>query len=984
LDRAIELRGVSWLVAAWVVVLAGAVALRLARLDLWALAPAEARMAFDAWLLYEGRPAPAGEAIPVVGPLPLLLDGLAFFLFGVTDATFRLTDALAGLAIVPLLLFLRPVAGRWGVFAMALLAALSPTLVYAARTGDGEILGAALALLLAVVVVRLGLAGTGEGTAGRWAAGAGVALAALWATGAAAPAVALALLFGLATSALLAPEGVVRRGLDRLGEGRLLARFAVGCAAALVVLFSRFFTEPAGLLGIPATFGDWFGLLTGPNPALATAMASLAAPPALVLLAPLLYEPVAVLFAAVGHRLNARNGGDLALPLLFSGWLAAAFLVWGFAAGRGPEHLVHVALPLVLLGGIGLGALLAGIDWGAFWRGRGGLLALLTVGLVVAAVAVLILLHRAGPGGGGVGGPLPAVLAAMAVLVPLAYGVWTLARDERADGRAGQPVRVVLLVVAGFLLAFGLRSATLLAFERAGTGTEMLAQRTPTGAVRPAVERFERLARDVGVNDGSVRDVTGGHSLVIAVDERVEQPWRWYLRRFPEASVLPTAEALASGAEVVISPDAQAVAAAGYVGPETPFLSGVPDAYAEPDLLDLLRRVVLPGDWFDDLRFLLFRDGITVPPAAPVTIGLNPELAARLAPAIAGPFALDERPGPGGAEGQFNNPIGLAAAPDGSILVVDGGNARVQRFDPAGAFLGAWGDGPGGGLGDGFGGIQLAQAASGLGPTGIALDAAGDVFVADTWNHRVLALDPAGNVLFELGGAGAADGDDLGDGTGRLPADLGDDPAAVNDAPGAFFGPRGIAVTENAIFVTDTGNERVQRFDRDGAFVAAFGGFGREPGRLIEPVGIAVGPDGLVYVADSGNQRISAFTPDGEPVRQFVVDAWPAPDPTGARPSFQPYLAFDAAGRLYASSSASGTVEVFAPDGTPLEALFVAGSERFDLPIGVAVSPFGELLVADAGLNAVLFAPLATAPLPGGEGATPAAGATPAGATPAG
>jgi DNA-binding beta-propeller fold protein YncE len=193
-------------------------------------------------------------------------------------------------------------------------------------------------------------------------------------------------------------------------------------------------------------------------------------------------------------------------------------------------------------------------------------------------------------------------------------------------------------------------------------------------------------------------------------------------------------------------------------------------------------------------------------------------------------------------------------------------------------------------------------------------------------------------------------------------ADLGDDPAAVGGEPGRFFGPRSVALAGDEVFVADTGNERVQVFGPDGSFRRAFGGYGSEPERLIEPVGLAVGPDGYLYVADSGNARVSVFTPAGEPVRQISVAAWPVPDPSGGRPAFQPYLAFDAAAGLYATNSAGGTVEVYAPDGTEQEPLFVAGGERFEQPIGVAVAPSGELLVTDAGRNAVLRLPLPPVP----------------------
>ena len=407
-----------------------------------------------------------------------------------------------------------------------------------------------------------------------------------------------------------------------------------------------------------------------------------------------------------------------------------------------------------------------------------------------------------------------------------------------------------------------------------------------------------------------------------------------------------------------MAPDVQAAEVAGYEVRLVPMLTGTPPEFVSPDLGDLLRRAVSPGEWIADGRFLLFREGLPAPEPGTVALGLGPELAARVSSAAAGPFSLAQRPGPGDAEGQFDRPIGVAAGADGTIYVVDSGNGRVQRFaaDDAGSFLGAWG-GPGSEL-------ELAQPAGGLGPTGIAVGADGLVWVADTWNHRVVGLDPEGQVAVQLGGGEATD--------------LGDDPVAVAEEPGRFFGPRSVALAGGEVFVADTGNERVQVFGRDGAFRRAFGGYGSEPGRLIEPVGLAVGPDGNLYVADSGNARISVFTPAGEPVRQFPVGAWPAPDPSGARPAFQPYLAFDEAGRLYATSSMSGTVEVFAPDGTALETLTVAGGERFEQPIGVALAPNGELLVTDYGRNAVLRLPLPPAPLVGVPGAaSPVAEAPP-------
>jgi DNA-binding beta-propeller fold protein YncE len=194
--------------------------------------------------------------------------------------------------------------------------------------------------------------------------------------------------------------------------------------------------------------------------------------------------------------------------------------------------------------------------------------------------------------------------------------------------------------------------------------------------------------------------------------------------------------------------------------------------------------------------------------------------------------------------------------------------------------------------------------------------------------------------------------------------DLGDDPSRVDEAGGRFFGPRDIAVSEKAIYVVDTGNERVQRFTRDGVFVNAWGGSGSGPDQLIEPVGIALDPEGNVYVADSGNARIAIFTPDGEPVAQWPVSAWPSPAPGGLPPAFQPYLAFDADGNLYATASNAGQVLVFNREGQVISTISDADGERLTQPVGVAIAPDGALVFTDVDHDAVLehTAPLQATP----------------------
>jgi DNA-binding beta-propeller fold protein YncE len=381
---------------------------------------------------------------------------------------------------------------------------------------------------------------------------------------------------------------------------------------------------------------------------------------------------------------------------------------------------------------------------------------------------------------------------------------------------------------------------------------------------------------------------------------------------------------------VALSAGETGLAEAGYAIESWPWLTTVPPQYLDPDVGGIVGALVNPTRWLDVWRYLLFRDGIPLPPAATVAVGLTPELAGRVTPAT-GPFALSDRPGPGTEPGQFKDPIGVAVGPDGIIAVVDSGNARVQRFDRDGGFLGIWGEDEGG--------VTFTRTANGLGPTGVTVASDGITWVADTWGHRVVALDANGAIVQTIG---------------EETIDTGDDPARVDEAGGRFFGPRDVAVSDDAIYVVDTGNERVQLFTREGAFVDAWGGYGSGPDQLIEPVGIALGPDGNVYVADSGNARISIFTPDGEPVRQWPVSAWPAPAPGGLPPAFQPYLAFDADGNLYATASNAGQVLEFDGEGKMINTITDAAGERLAQPVGVAVAPDSDLLFTDVDHDAVL------------------------------
>jgi DNA-binding beta-propeller fold protein YncE len=343
-----------------------------------------------------------------------------------------------------------------------------------------------------------------------------------------------------------------------------------------------------------------------------------------------------------------------------------------------------------------------------------------------------------------------------------------------------------------------------------------------------------------------------------------------------------------------------------------------PDYVDSPDWEELAAGLFSLDGWRDFGSFVLNRETAEPVPASEFRLHAIPVIAERFTVA-SGPYRLDDRAGIGTAAGQFNQPRGITLDEAGGVYVVDGGNTRIQHFDPAGAF-------------DSFiGEDTLAQFPGGAGGAGgLALDDEGNLYVADTWNHQIKVFAPSGELLRSWGSF----------------FDTLDDPAQAGAQPGSFYGPRDLVIHDGLLYVTDTGNERVQVFELDGEFVRAFGQIGSGEGQLIEPVGIAVTDDGVVLVADSHNARIARFSLEGEPLEPWPVDLW------AGQQFFEPYVIAGPDGRVYASDSVSGQIAVFDADG---EGLPPIGDPSLLRPYGMAISSDGlRLLVTDGLANAVI------------------------------
>ncbi len=193
--------------------------------------------------------------------------------------------------------------------------------------------------------------------------------------------------------------------------------------------------------------------------------------------------------------------------------------------------------------------------------------------------------------------------------------------------------------------------------------------------------------------------------------------------------------------------------------------------------------------------------------------------------------------GGAGLSGASSVAISSTAAGD-QTYVADSGHNRILVYGPEGtlrARLGA--EGGSGAAGSAPGSFDH--------PGAVAVDGAGEIYVADTQNNRVVKLSPAGTVIAEWGSRGSGDG--------------------------RFHSPDGIALDgAGNVYVLDGENNRVEVFSGDGRFLAKWGNRGPGPGQFSQPAALAVGCEGSVYVADTNNNRIQRFVlsdpaPDGLP-----------------------------------------------------------------------------------------------------------------------
>ena len=365
----------------------------------------------------------------------------------------------------------------------------------------------------------------------------------------------------------------------------------------------------------------------------------------------------------------------------------------------------------------------------------------------------------------------------------------------------------------------------------------------------------------------------------------------------------------------------------------------------------------------------------------------------------------------GGMGGDFNSPSSVATDAAGNVYVADTFNERVEKFDASGAFLLAWGKNVGGA---GAGTCTVAascQAASvgvqggefaANGPDSVATDADGNVYVAEYYGNRIQKFTSSG-VFVRAWGKNVG-----GVGVGVCTVAVACQAGSSGGLGGELFGPQGVATdAAGNVYVAESANSRIQKFDSSGVFVRAWGknvggsgvglctvagschqgnvgGLGDE---FSSPYGVATDGAGAVYVTDSSLYRAQKFDSSGVFLRAWgknvggagvgtcTVAASCQPGVSGIQggefnANGAAGVATDPAGHVYvANAAAGGRVSEFDSSGAFLQAFGkdvggtgvgsctvaadcqvgspgVPGGE-FDAPVGVATGPAGALYIAD-------------------------------------
>jgi len=599
--------------------------------------------------------------------------------------------------------------------------------------------------------------------------------------------------------------------------------------------------------------------------------------------------------------------------LLF--WSITSLVAFTIAGEKMPWLTVHIALPMLLAAGWGIGFLVDSTPWRKILGSK----------QIIGAFLLLLFLFGAGEVLNGLLGANPpfqgrtipqlqatsSFLFALIAVIGSAIGIHYCFKNFRFL----LVFRYFTAIFFIFLTILTIRTTVRANYIDYDDGKEFLYYAHAPAAPKLVLQQVEDISQRL----------TKGLGIEVAYDNDCLYPYWWYFRNYPNKHYYadqPTREL--QNYPIVLVGEANYAKVAPLLGDKyisyeylrmvwpmmdyyTISAERFKSAITNPDMRQAIFDIwfnrdytlyaqltnnsgLTPETWSPSNKFRMYiRKDIV---AQIWDLGVLPAATAEetvIDPYLAGTIqaAPDQTLGFGGVGGiQFQAPRSIAIAADGSIYVADSQNHQIQHFSETGILIDKWG-------------VNKKVASEDAlvehfnEPWGVAVSTDGSVFVTDTWNHRIQKFTADGQFI-KMWGYFGQDG-----------------------SANALYGPRGIAIDATGrVFVTDTGNKRVVVYDQDGNYITEFGGLGTALGQLDEPVGIAVADDGRVYVADTWNQRIQVFVPDSSGTVYSSVDSWSVTSWESTSTENKPFLALDNKGHVFVTDPEKYRVLEFSADGT--------------------------------------------------------------------
>lgn len=641
-----------------------------------------------------------------------------------------------------------------------------------------------------------------------------------------------------------------------------------------------------------------------------------------------------------------RKVSPLFQYLFLTYWVITALGAYSYAGERMPWLTVHITLPMILLAGAAFGQFIEKMDWQKVKAGRGVLSISLLVLFVVALAGIIKSLFSPIPPFSG--NTLEQISAttgftgAVLFLLATAAGLVYLVRQNR-EVQYGRLLGIILLVG---LVGLTARSAYLASFVNYDTAKEYLVYAHAARGPKEILEQVEEISERIA----------GGKTLRVAYDNSSLYPYWWYFRDFPNLDYFgeQPSKSLKDDAIVIVgNPNyskVDPILQKDFYNYEYPRLwwpnqdyynltwERVWNAIRDPKIRAGIFDIWLNRDYAQYAQATGSRSLTleTWDPAEKIRLYIRKDIASRIWDLGLAPAAVVEEKDP-------YESAKVAVIPD---QVIGGPGKEPGQFDA---------------------------------PRAIALAGDGSLYIADSRNHRIQHLAQDGTVIETWGSfADVAQGDAPG-GTFYEPWGVAVSPDGsvfVTDTwnhrvqkfdaqgkfllqwgyfgqaekPDAFWGPRGIYVDQGGnVFVADTGNKRIVVFDEYGGYITQFGSYGLEAGQFDEPVGVWGDAQGLVYVADTWNQRVQVFDADESGTIYQVVNSWDVNAWKGQSLENKPFITVGPQGSIYIVDPEGYRVLVFNPDGTILKTWgeYSPDADGFGLASGIAVDADNGVWVSD-------------------------------------